>query len=86
MLLLRTLFAVLVVKTSAARGRVIDIKIELPPAELDETIHSCIINALESDPTVFSADQNLIESNEEDFDWASQGWSKVSRVCGRRVS
>ena len=85
MLLLRTLFAVLVVKTSAARGRVIDIKIELPPPELDETIHSCIINALESDPTVFSADQNLIESNEEDFDWASQGWSKVSRVWPQGV-
>ena len=83
MLLLRTLFAVLVVKTSAARERVVDIKIELPPPTEFETIHSCI-NALEKDPTVpFCADQVL--SNEEDFDWASQGWSKVSRVWPQGV-
>ena len=55
MLLLRTLFAVLVVKTSAARERVIDIKIELPPPELHETIHSCI-NALVNENQI-SAEQ-----------------------------
>ena len=82
-MLLRILLGVLVVKKSAARERVVDTKIELPSPELHETIHSCI-KALETDPAVdFSANQ--IESNEEDFDWASQGWSKVSRVWPQGV-
>ena len=67
--MLRTLLAVLVVKTS---GRIHPVGIELPlPSDESETIHECI-RALEEDATVaFSAD--MIESNDPDYSWASQG-------------
>ena len=86
MLLLRTLFAMFVLTMTSAAARVVDIKfdpsLEMPPLPEEPhkfetyTIHSCL-ESLENDPNVaFSADQVL--SNEEDFPWASQGWSKVS--------
>jgi hypothetical protein len=67
--MLRTLLAVLVVKTS---GRIHPVGIELPlPSDESETIHECI-RALEEDSTVaFSAD--MIESNDPNYSWASQG-------------
>ena len=93
MLLLRTLFAMFVLTMTSAAARVVDIKfdpsLEMPPLPEEPhkfetyTIHSCL-ESLENDPNVaFSADQVL--SNEEDFPWASQGWSKVSRVWPQGV-
>ena len=93
MLLLRTLFAMFVLAKTSAAARVVDINFDPslemppPPEEPDKfetyTIHSCL-ESLEKDPDVaFSADQVL--SNEEDFPWASQGWSKVSRVWPQGV-
>ena len=90
MLLLRTLFAVFVLAKTSAAARVVDIKFDpslhmppLPDNSENYTVHTCL-KSLENDPSVaFSADQVL--SNEEDFPWASQGWSKVSRVWPQGV-
>ena len=94
MLLLRALVAVFVLAKTPAAARVVDIKfdpsLEMPLPDTDDpdtfetyTVHTCL-ESLENDPKVaFSADQVL--SNEEDFPWASQGWSKVSRVWPQGV-
>lgn len=90
MLLLRDLFAVFVLAKTSAAARVVDFKFDpslqmppLPDKFETYTVHTCL-KSLENDPNVaFSADQVL--SNEEDFPWASQGWSKVSRVWPQGV-
>ena len=92
MLLLRTLIAVFALAKTPAAAHVVDIKFD-PSLKMPEgprpdksenyTVFTCL-ESLENDPNVaFSADQVL--SNEEDFPWASQGWSKVSRVWPQGV-